>query len=587
MLSFRQKIILNYALVFLLFITLLFPFSAYLVRIIVAKTLADRTSELVSRIQNAPDNDALVSYLKDQKALLFFRVSIITDEYKILYDSHTKRLLGPSFSQEYVVNHPEVIEAFNKGTGSHEDYSELLDQRFVYLAQTFDFHGKTYVMRTAFPYSHIAELTRDFQFGFLGLSIVVLLLFSTMTWFIIHRLVAPIQQIITAVKPYQDNLQASIPEIIVKSSGSSDEFVKLANTLNSLSTKIRKHISSLTHERNEKRTILESLIEGVIAIDSNMTMTFANKMAQKFLGFEEENLLGKCFSITNQQPFFELLANCQKEKIALTKTISIQNDNQKLYLDVIASPKNDDSGAILVIQDKSTHYRLMEMKKDFVANASHELKTPITIIRGFAEALYDNPDLPRTTTVEITDKIVRNCQRMTTLIKDLLTLTDIEHIPENRLMDCDLYDLLENCQNSLQNIFPTASITLSNPSGDPINVIGDASLIELAFMNLIENGAKYSNSPAEITVTFEHEDQWVKVIIADKGIGIPEASLENIFERFYTVNKAHSRKMGGSGLGLSIVKTVIEKHFGKIIVTSKIGVGTSFTVLLPRKISNE
>lgn len=582
MFTFRQKIFISYVIVFLIFIGLMFPFAASTVKRIASKAMQDRATELIAKIQSAPNNDALIRRLKEQKPLIFFRVSVITDERKVLYDSHTKRLLGPRFSQEYVVDHPEVMEAFEKGSGYNEDYSELLGQKFSYFAKSFDFHGKTYIIRTAFPYKYVTELTHDFELGIIAVATIVLLLFSTMTWFIINYLTQPITQIINAVTPYAKGQQTALPEIQLDASAS-DEFIKLANTLNSLSAKLQKQINTLTAERNEKEAVLESLVEGVIAIDQNMLITYANQAALKYLKFDKQLLKGHHFKEVQQSKCLSMLYSCQEEKMALTDTLILDQEGPKVYLDIVAAPKRDDKGAILVLQDKTSHYRILEMRKDFVANASHELKTPITIIRGFAETMHDNPDLPKETMMEITEKIVRNCKRMTTLIKDLLTLSDIENIPESRLIDCDMEQIAQNCRDTVLNLHPTAQITLNNRVGDGVHITADPSLMELALINLIENAAKYSQPPAQITVTLEEQGPWIKISIADKGIGIPPADLEHIFEKFYTVNKAHSQKLGGSGLGLSIVKTIIEKHFGKIFVQSELGQGTTFTMFLPRK----
>lgn len=581
MFSFRQKIFISYVIVFLVFIGLMFPFASSTVKKIAAKAMEDRATELIAQIQSAPNNDALIRRLKEQKPTIFFRVSVINDEKKILYDSHTKRLLGPRFSQEYIIDHPEVLAAFDHGVGYYDDYSELLEQKFAYMAKSFDFHGKTYVIRTAFPYKYVVDLTRDCEIGFLWLATAILLLFSIMTWFIINRLMNPIQQIINAVKPYQEDVQNTIPEINLPSS-SSDEFKKLAMTLNSMSAKIQKHIDNLTRERNEKEAILESLIEGVIAIDSGMTITYANNMASKLLGMDKERLLYQNFTVTNQQKCHALLAACQRQKKPLTDTLTIKKDEKVTHLDIVAAPKGQNSGAILVMQDKTSHYKLLEMRKDFVANASHELKTPITIIRGFAETLHDNPDLPKETVLLVTEKIVNNCQRMTNLIKDLLTLSDVENLPQSRLMECDLVDLIQNCCESLQNVFPDAIMNIHrSPPNEEIYLWADPSLMELAISNIIENAAKYSPIPAQITIALEKKDKWIKIAISDKGIGIPRDDIEHIFDRFYTVDKAHSQKMGGSGLGLSIVQTIIQKHFGQISVVSEIGKGTTFTIILP------
>jgi two-component system, OmpR family, phosphate regulon sensor histidine kinase PhoR len=581
MLSFRQKIFVSYLTVFLVFILLMFPLVAQWVQKIVLQAMETRASEIIVAIKDAPNHDALIRRLKDQKSLMYFRSSIITHEQKILYDSHTKRVLGPKFSQDYVVDHPEVLQAFRSNIGYNEDYSQLLNQKFSYFAKAFDFHGKTYVLRIAFPFQYVKELTHDFEIGFLGLATLILLLFSIMTWFVIHYLTKPIQRIINAVKPYQEGTQHVLPAIELRQGNANDDFNKLAFTLNSLSMKIQSHIDSLTKERNEKETILESLVEGVIAVDVDMQVTYSNHMANKLLNRQVENFIGKKFSLLQLERCNVLLQQCQQEKRALTDTLEVYQEGKKLYLDIVAAPKKDNAGAVLVLQDKTAHYKIFEMRRDFIANASHELKTPITIIRGFAEALHDNPDLTLEIQREVTNKIVRNCNRMAALIKDLLTLADIENIPSSRLSPCNLYDLTERCCSMLLEVFPDTQISIDKRKQE-VQLIADMDLLELAIMNLIENAAKYSNHPAQIHIILDETPNEVMIEVSDKGIGIPIADQEHIFERFYTVDKAHSQKLGGSGLGLSIVKTIVEKHFGTIALQSELGKGSTFTIRLPK-----
>ncbi|MFI0435733.1 MAG: ATP-binding protein [Parachlamydiaceae bacterium] len=583
MFSFRQKILISYLIVFFVFIALMFPFVTRWVQEIVLQSMEARAAEIIANIQDAPNNDALVRRLKDQKSIMFFRSGIITNEHKILYDSHTKRLLGPKFSQEYVVDHPEVTQAFQEGMGYHEEYSQILGQKFAYLAKAFDFHGKPYVLRTAFPYQFVREITHDFEIGFLGLSALILLLFSIMTWFVIHYLTLPIQRIINAVKPYQEGTAHLLPHIDLSRMNRNDDFNKLANTLNSLSLKIQNHIDTITKERNEKEVILESLVEGVIAVDDDMEVTYTNHMALKLMN-NMEGLIGKKFSILHQDKCENLLHQCQEEKKPLTDTMHIFQEGKKIYLDLVAAPKKDNAGGILVLQDKTAHYKIFEMRRDFIANASHELKTPITIILGFAEALHDNPELPVKTRVEVTGKIVRNCKRMAALIKDLLTLADIENIPSSRLSLFDLSELTDRCRCMLKEVFPEAEVIVDKRK-ENIFLFGDMDLLELAEMNLIENAAKYSNRPAKIKVTLDEDNHDVLIKVADQGLGIPLADQEHIFDRFYTVDKAHSQKMGGSGLGLSIVKTIVEKHFGTIQLESEFGKGSTFTIRIPKKLS--
>lgn len=581
MFSFRQKIFLSYLTVFLVFIILMFPFVARWVQKIVLQSMEARTEEIIANVHDAPNNNALVRRLKDQKSIMFFRSSVITNEHKVLYDSHTKRLLGPKFSEDYIVDHPEVLQAFQEGIGYHEDYSQILNQKFAYFAKAFDFHGKTYVLRTAYPFQYVKEIIHDFEIGFLGLAILILLLFSIMTWFVIHYLTQPIQQIINAVKPYQEGTEHILPAIDLGYSNANDDFNKLANTLNSLSLKIQNHIDTITKERNEKETILQSLVEGVIAVDDDMQIRYTNPMAMKLMNHEDQ-MMGKGFHLLQQTRCENLLLQCQQEKKPMTDTLEINREGKKFYIDIVAAPKRDQAGAILVLQDKTAQYKIDAMRRDFIANASHELKTPITIIRGFAEALHDNPTLPIDIQKDVTSKILRNCNRMAALIKDLLTLADVENIPSSRLSLFNICDLIEQCCVMLGESFPDAQVSIDKQK-EEVFLFADMALLELAFMNLIENAAKYSNRPAHIRIAIETDEKKQEVIIriADRGIGIPPADQDHIFDRFYTVDKAHSQKMGGSGLGLAIVKTIIEKHLGTIFLESELGKGSIFTVRLP------
>ena len=324
----------------------------------------------------------------------------------------------------------------------------------------------------------------------------------------------------------------------------------------------------------------------MIAVDSALDVRYVNFIGSKMLAIPRRNLLGKPFPATYEKAHEDLLTLCRALLIRCQEHASIQTDSivigdtTKIYYDLIAAPKAQRNGAIIVIQDKTTHHKMVELGKDFVANASHELRTPITIIRGFAETLHDMPELPKDMIADITEKIVRNCQRMDSLVKSLLTLADIENIPEDRFVPCDLIPLIENCRVVVRSVYADAAITIEK-SQESIVIDADPDILELAFINLLDNGAKYSKGPADIFVSITLKGDEVVITIRDKGIGIPEADLENIFQRFYTVDKAHSRRLGGAGLGLSIVKTIIDKHNGKISVTSTLGKGTTFTIVLP------
>ncbi len=584
MFSFRQKVFIAYLVVLLAFLAVLSPFVSHSVQRIVRNSLEQRAVELITRVETAPNLAGLIDALRAREAYLFFRVSLIDAEGRVLYESRIVSPLPEEYEgtpADYLRNNPEIGEAFQHGTGYAEGYSYRFKQKLAYMAKEFIFHGERYVLRIAFPLPQIEEVSRDIELGFLTLGAVVLVLFSVLSWTVIYHLSRPIQKIILAVKPYQEGLQDHIPEIdLGRMMATKDDFVLLAQTLNSLSKRITHQINTLTSERNEKEAILESLVEGVVAVDKQMQVTYANQMSLKILGMERLDFVGQPLDRNKHPRYFELLSQCQTKNQVLSETVHMEG-KPKLVFDVVVAPKAEEGGAILVLQDKTSHYRMIEIGKDFVANASHELKTPITIIRGFAETLHDHPEISREMSQEITAKIVRNCGRMDKMIRNLLALANLEKLPLSRLQECSLLEVVDNCCPITESMYPSAKIEVYADREDTYTLIGDPDLLEQAVTNLLDNAAKYSDGPARIDITLERAGPMLQLRVADQGIGIPADDLDHIFQRFYTVSKAESRRLGGSGLGLSIVQTIVEKHHGSVSVQSEVGVGSLFTILLP------
>jgi signal transduction histidine kinase len=227
----------------------------------------------------------------------------------------------------------------------------------------------------------------------------------------------------------------------------------------------------------------------------------------------------------------------------------------------------------------------VEIEKNFISNASHELRTPITIIRGFAETLRDLPHLSPETLHEMTEKIVQGCSRMESLIKSLLTLSDIEREPSKNFSPQNLVDIAEQCRTTLLSLHPEAFITIwKNQEEIFLNCNGE--LMQLAIYNLLDNAFKYSQPPAQITIEIENQEKQIRLSVRDKGLGIAPIDQIHIFERFYRVDKARSRRMGGAGLGLSIVKTIADLHGGSISLSSTPGEGSSFTLFFPIRLNN-
>lgn len=447
----------------------------------------------------------------------------------------------------------------------------------VFLAFTLLIYPLFYLFSTKIASAEWAQFVTEFSSAFLIFILLLLLTFLLLAFLVIHYLTRPVTTLIKKVKEYEGGGEGAA--FLLDKQLPNDEFGHLAETIGSLTEKVQHQIQTLLQERNEKAALLESLGEGVVVLDKEDKITYLNRIAEAFLDIKKEDMLEKTFSLAGKPEYAKLIeeAKIKGKSFSLIKSVK----KPRRYLDVIVIPRQE-GGFILVLQDKTSLHQVIEKGRDFIAYASHELRTPITIIRGFAETLYDHPELTKEVTLEITKKIVSNCHRMNTLVKNLLTLAALdEGLPSSRLQACDLSDIVEKAKQTITTVYPTAKIVIEIEGKEKPWFRADGELLYQAILNLLDNAAKYSPPPADILVTLKKQEGETMLAIKDKGIGIPHEEIDRIFERFYAVNKSHSRSLGGSGLGLSIVESIIEKHNGKIVVDSEVGKGTTFTITFP------
>ena len=411
-----------------------------------------------------------------------------------------------------------------------------------------------------------------FSFVFILLSFAMLAMFSR-----------PIQAIFRSVNNYAMGGQTHLPKIKVEGNSESAVFAK---TLNQLTDDLHSLQVALTEEKHNKSAITEALCEGVITLSADMTIQDVNVRGSKLLHTPKSQLVGRALDELKQtkadsilKKCFELAKRAMHNHTIITDSMVLDEPCQTV-LDLVAVPLGVNKGLVLIIQDNTNSTQVTSLGKEFIANASHELRTPITIIKGFAEMLHDLPEISESMLEDITEKIVRNCHRMSVLVKNLLVLADLDNLPKAALKENDLMVIIENCRHELSALHPGMELDI-NAIKQALILNIDGPLIELALMNIFENAIKYSSANAKIDVNIQELDGHIQIDVKDQGIGISSQELEHIFDRFYTVNKAETRKMGGAGLGLSIVRNVVEKHGGELSVQSIIGEGTTFTILLP------
>ena len=328
--------------------------------------------------------------------------------------------------------------------------------------------------------------------------------------------------------------------------------------------------------KNKKilKEIAPFLEEGIFRINCKMEVEILSLVACNFLQVEK-NVKRCLFSLLNKTPLTEKIKKMMEEG---EDHCLLEDEDRSFSIRLITFTKWNDY--ICVIKDASDHEKMLHMGKEFVGNASHELRTPITIIKGFTEMLLDSDEIDPLMQKSILEKMSASCLRMEHLVNHLLRLTDLENSDLGGVISVDIHSLIEDVSYQVLSIYPEFRIEHLR-TDEEIYALVDADLIELVMTNLFKNAVKYSREEKVIIVQVEILEEEIYIQIKDKGIGIPKKDLKKIFNRFYTVNKAHCRKLGGAGLGLSIVKLIVEKHGGNIYATSELGVSTTLHLHLP------
>jgi len=369
----------------------------------------------------------------------------------------------------------------------------------------------------------------------------------------------------------------------------SEEMAGLAEALNQMASQLDYRIKTIINQRNELETVLSSMIEGVVAIDNKERIISMNQAASEL--FECDPDIGQ------GQDIGEVVRNLPLQQF-IRKAISAREpgeDDIVLYqkgertLNLKSSPLLDAGrehiGTLVIINDVARLRRLENMRKDFVANVSHEIKTPLTAIKGFVETLHQgNVESP-----DETDRFLgivnKHVDRLVSIIEDLLSLSRIEQEDEDNAIQLEIGNIKDVFQSAFQICRSKAeekNIDVRFDSDQNITVNFEPTFLEQAVVNLLENAIKYSDPDSIINVNASQDDFEVIIRVKDQGSGIAQKHLPRLFERFYRVDKARSRKLGGTGLGLAIVKHIAQAHGGHVAVESDLGKGSTFSIYLPK-----
>lgn len=367
----------------------------------------------------------------------------------------------------------------------------------------------------------------------------------------------------------------------------------LAHGMNRVAERLKERTEDLGQGRERLEAILSSMVNGIIILNHGLTITLINQAAKELFGIQEETVQGRhLLEVIRDVGIDDAVHSVTQGGGTRTVTWSpLDNDNLVVQVTIAAvNQPVGGPGAVLVARNISSERQVDRMRQDFVANVSHELQTPLTIIRGFTETLLD--DKPGAATRQRFIGLIHDeATRMSRLVDDLLTLSRMEHhsLPV-AVRPVDLPMLIESILAKLAPRADAAGLCLENRLDRDLPLVaGDADLLEEVFLNLVSNAVQYTPKGGVIRISAGPPGggRLVGITVADTGIGIPASDVPRIFERFYRVDKARSRASGGTGLGLAIVKHIMELHHGRIEVKSTVGQGSEFTVYIPEYREND
>lgn len=492
------------------------------------------------------------------------RVTYISSDGKVLADSNK------NFEElENHYNREEITLAREKGYGMSIRYSDSTKEDMLYYATKLP--NGNFIRSSVFLKSGIIRTGNYIKYYFLivGLMLFISIILSLRISFILTKPIKELQLVTSSVA--KGDLDRRVHII------SGDEIGQLAETFNYMADQLKATINDALGKQNRVEAILKSMESGVIAVDKNYNVLLINPYALKIFNIKRDVIGENVLYVLKDEVLVNIIKERSedyvekeiyfpKERIIRIRTTDIINGSEII-------------GIVAVIQDITDIRKLENMRSQFVANVSHELKTPLTSIKGFAETLKDVDDAA--TREKFLDIINEEAERLTRLINDILILSDLENIKEDRFEAINVKTYIENITALMKKSADDKNIKLEFKIDKTIYVNGNKDKFKQMLLNLVDNAVKYTDNGGNVWISAREDENSCIIEIADNGIGIDKKHLGRLFERFYRVDKARSRASGGTGLGLAIVKHIVISMEGSINVESEVPKGSKFIVKLP------
>jgi two-component system phosphate regulon sensor histidine kinase PhoR len=512
--------------------------------------------------------------------LVQMRVTIVATDGRVIGDS--KEDFASMENHKY---RPEITAALNGETGRAVRYSDTLRRTMMYLAIPVRRNGEiAAVVRTSLPLWAIEWTQRTFHRHILLGGVIIAVLFALVALLIVRWMSRPVENIRkVAERLSRGDLEARVP------ASGYEEIDTLERAFNQMANQLGERVRIITEQRNEQEAVFNSMVEGVLAVDQNERILNFNPGAAQLLELKVGDARGRSVQEMIRNPDLQkFIGNILAQSDVLSGEIVIYgNDDRFLQLHgtALTDASGGKIGALVVFNDVSQLKRLETVRRDFVANVSHELKTPITALKGCVETLAGGTAVAGQEGGKFIAMMSRHTDRLEAIVNDLLSLSKIEFDAERgriQLEPAPVADVLRGAAGAFAEQAGRKNITLTLDCPEDLTASINAALLEQAVGNLVDNAVKYSGDGTRVLLSAKLTGGDIEISVTDRGPGIEKKHLDRIFERFYRVDQARSRALGGTGLGLAIVKHIALAHRGTVGVASAVGQGSTFTIRFPK-----
>lgn len=476
----------------------------------------------------------------------------------------------------------EVLEALKLGRGTSQRYSATLGEEMMYVALPVPIDGQIGVVRASLSLASIDGAILQVWMQ-IALAAAMIALFAVAAAYLLaHRIGRPLERIQSAVRMFgQGGSYQRVPSSSIK------EVDVLASTLNTMAEQLNDRIATIREQSDELAALLSCMIESVLAVDTDRNVLRMNQAAESMFGVNPGAYAGRSvMEVIRNADLLELVGDTLDSNEAVEKDILLPATNTYLqgHGSVLHGMGGEKIGAVIVLHDITRLRNIERMRRDFVGNVSHELKTPITSILGYVDTLREGA----AENVEDRDRFLaiidKQAGRLKSIVEDLLALSEIEdgvQKGEVELKESAIDVVVQNAVGVCIGAAAKKDIDLEVHCPDEITAEINDALMEQAVVNLIGNAIRYSEPRTKVEVIVERVGREIAIRVRDEGVGVDSKHISRLFERFYRVDKSRSRKLGGTGLGLAIVKHVALAHHGRVDVSSVLGKGSTFSVIIP------